>query len=115
MVPGGGLSLDGQRWVGLPEGTFLPMDQLRRLFRDVFLRGLEKAHRRGELVFPEDWRMIESPAAFEAWLAPLREIDWVVRVRSVWDRRGKGDVDAAAKTIDYLCATPTAWRSATVG
>jgi hypothetical protein len=73
-----------------------------QLYRDAFLRGLEKAHRRGKLVFPDDWRMIESPAAFEAWLAPLREIDWVVRVRSVWDRRGSGDVEAAAKTVNYL-------------
>ena len=102
MVPAGGLSLDGQRWVGLPEGTFLPLDQLRQLYRDTFLRGLEKAHRRGELLFPDDWRMIESAAGFEAWLAPLREIDWVVRVRSVWDRRGSQDHEGAAKTIDYL-------------
>jgi hypothetical protein len=102
MVPAGGLSLDGTRWVSLPEGTFLPLDQLRRLYRDAFLGGLEKAYRRGALVFPDEWRAIESEANFKQWLAPLREINWVVRQRSVWDRRGSGDVEAAAKTVDYL-------------
>ena len=102
MVPGGGLSLDGKRWVGLPEGTFLPLDQLRRLYRDTFLAGLEKAYGRGALVFPDEWQAIESEANFQQWLAPLREINWVVRQRSVWDRRGSEDHEAAAKTVDYL-------------
>ena len=63
MVPGGGLSLDGKRWVGLPEGTFLPLDQRRRLYRDVFLQGLTKADRGGALTFAGPWQAIESETA----------------------------------------------------
>lgn len=102
MVAAGGLSLDGARWVSLPEGTFLPLDELRRLFRQAFLRGLEKARRDGALTFPEEWQAIESEREFEEWLAPLAAINWVVRLRSVWDRRGSEDREGAAKTIDYL-------------
>ena len=62
----------------------------------------DESQRRGALEFPDEWRAIESEANFQQWLAPLREINWVVRQRSVWDRRGSGDVEAAAKTVDYL-------------
>jgi hypothetical protein len=102
LIPAGGLSLDGQRWVGLSEGKFLPLDQLRRMYRDLFLEGLQKAYRKGALTFPGEWQAIASETDFEQWLSPLAAIDWVVRQRSVWDRRGSGDVDAAAKTVEYL-------------
>lgn len=102
MVPAGGLSLDGNRWVSLPEGAFLPLDQLRRLYRELFLKGLAKAYGRGALVFPGEWQAIESATDFQQWLASLKEIDWVVRLRSVWDRRGSEDHEGAAKTVDYL-------------
>jgi hypothetical protein len=102
LAPGGGLSLDGSCWVSPALGKFLPIDDLRRLFREFFLKGLRKLYRSGKLVFPDQWRAIEAPADFEKWLSPLAEIDWVIRLRSVWDRTGPEDADAAARTVEYL-------------
>ena len=45
---------------------------------------------------------IEGPEAFENWLGELSEIDWVIRLRSVWDRSGPQDLEAANKTVEYL-------------
>ena len=51
IVPGGGLSLDGQRWVACRPGFFLPVRVLSRLFRRIFLEALEREHRSGKLQF----------------------------------------------------------------
>ena len=102
LAPAGGLSLDGTRWVHLAEGTFLPLDELRRLFRDLFLKGLQKAYQRGGLTFPGPGQAIASAGAFAKWLAPLREIDWVVRMHGVWDRRRLADPETAVRTVNYL-------------
>ena len=102
LVPGGGLSRDGLRWVSMALGEFLPLDQLQRLFRELFLQELQKLYRSGKLTFPDQWRAIEAPADFEKWLSPLAEINWVIRLRSVWDRTGPEDAEAAARTVEYL-------------
>jgi hypothetical protein len=83
-------------------GKFLPIDDMQRVFREFFLEGLRKLHRCGKLVFPDQWRAIEAPADFEKWLSPLAETRWVIRLRSVWNRTGPEDVDAAARTVEYL-------------
>jgi Putative transposase len=49
IVPGGGLSPDGERWIACRPGFFLPVRVLSRLFRRPFLEALEDAHRRGQL------------------------------------------------------------------
>jgi hypothetical protein len=102
MVPGGGLSLDGRRWVGMPPGEFLPLDLLRRIYRELFLNELRKLYRADRLAFPGPWRRIEGLEAFENWLGELSEIDWVIRLRSVWDRSGPEVLEAANKTVAYL-------------
>ncbi len=51
IVPGGGLSPDGKRWVACKPGFFLPVRVLSRLFRRRFLEALEQAHRSGQLKF----------------------------------------------------------------
>src|SRR5881296_2312889 len=51
VVPGGGLSIDRQRWVRCRPGFFLPVRVLSRLFRRRFLEELEQAHRAGRLQF----------------------------------------------------------------
>jgi hypothetical protein len=50
VVPGGGISLDGSRWVPCPRGFFMPVKLLSRMFRGTFLALLKAAHGRGELV-----------------------------------------------------------------
>ena len=49
IVPGGGLSLDGQRWVACKPGFFLPVRVLSRLFRRRFLEELGVAYRAGRV------------------------------------------------------------------
>ncbi|MGB5611195.1 MAG: IS91 family transposase [Sedimenticolaceae bacterium] len=78
IVPGGGLSPDGQRWVACKPGFFLPVRVLSRLFRRRFLEALAKAHRAGQLQFFGEYAGLVEATAFADWLRPLRRIDWVV-------------------------------------
>jgi hypothetical protein len=78
IVPGGGLSSDGERWIACRPGFFLPVRVLSRLFRRRFLEALADAHRRGQLQFFGDYTDLANAAAFARWLAPLRTCEWVV-------------------------------------
>jgi len=78
IVPGGGLSKDGTRWVACKPGFFLHVRVLSRLFRRLFLEGLQALHRTGELAFFGDLTGLAEPQTFAAYLAPLRKIEWVV-------------------------------------
>jgi len=78
IVPGGGISLDGERWVACRRGFFLPVRVLSRLFRRLFCEKLATAHRAGELKFFGEHAGLSDARAFGEWLAPLRKIDWVV-------------------------------------
>ena len=78
IVPGGGLSPDGQRWVACKPGFFLPVRVLSRLFRRRFLEALAKAHAAGQLRFFGEYAALADSDAFTAWLAPLRRCEWVV-------------------------------------
>jgi hypothetical protein len=78
IVPGGGLSPDGQRWVGCKPGFFLSVRVLSRLFRRRFLEELEAAQRAGLLQFFGDFADLTDPTAFDEWLAPMRTCEWVV-------------------------------------
>jgi|TARA_B110000902_G_scaffold109794_1_gene129606 hypothetical protein len=78
IVPGGGLSPSGNRWVACRPGFFLHVRVLSRLFRRLFIEGLLALHRAGELSFFSDLVGLSEADAFAAWLAPLRKIDWVV-------------------------------------
>jgi hypothetical protein len=78
IVPGGGLSPDGERWVACKPGFFLPVRVLSRLFRRRFLEELHQAHRTGRLQFFGEHAHLANASAFADWLAPLRECEWVV-------------------------------------
>ncbi len=78
IVPGGGLSPDGQRWVACKPGFFLPVRVLSRLFRRRFLEALAQAHAAGQLQFFGEYAGLVEATAFADWLRPLRRIDWVV-------------------------------------
>ena len=51
IVPGGGLSPDGERWIAARPNFFLPVLVLSRLFRRLMLEKLAAAHKAGKLVF----------------------------------------------------------------
>ncbi|TXG86865.1 MAG: IS91 family transposase [Rhodocyclaceae bacterium] len=78
IVPGGGISQDGERWVACRRGFFLPVRVLSRLFRRRFLEELAKLHRGGELRFFGEHKSLAAAGAFGRWLAPLRSCEWVV-------------------------------------
>ncbi len=78
IVPGGGLSLDGQRWVSCKPGFFLSVRVLSRLFRRRFLEALVEAHGLGKLKFFGDRAGLADPQTFAQLLAPLRTCEWVV-------------------------------------
>jgi len=78
IVAGGGLSADGERWIACKSGFFLPVRVLSRLFRRRFLEALNQAHRTGALQFFGEYAGLSDARAFAAWLAPLREVEWVV-------------------------------------
>src|SRR4249919_2459862 len=68
IVPGGGLSLDGQSWVACRHGFFLPVRVLSRLFRRRFLEELAHLHAAGQLRFFGEHAALADAAAFRAWL-----------------------------------------------
>ncbi|MDP1638404.1 MAG: IS91 family transposase [Candidatus Nitrotoga sp.] len=78
IVPGGGLSLDGERWVACKPGFFLSVRVLSRLFRRRFLEELAQVHRAGQLQFFGEYAQLSEATAFTEWLAPLRKCEWVV-------------------------------------
>jgi predicted RNA-binding Zn-ribbon protein involved in translation (DUF1610 family) len=78
IVPGGGLSLDGERWVACKPGFFLSVRVLSRLFRRRFLEELSKAQAAGQLQFFGESAHLADAAAFADWLAPLKKCEWVV-------------------------------------
>ena len=78
IVPGGGLSLDGQSWVSCRPRFFLPVRVLSRLFRRLFLDRLAAAHAEGRLDFFGDLAGLANRAAFDAHLTPPRRREWVV-------------------------------------
>jgi hypothetical protein len=78
IVPGGGISLDGERWVACRSGFFLPVRVLSRLFRRLLLERLRAAHLAGHLKFFGNHAALVDPQAFATYLAPLRRAEWVV-------------------------------------
>ena len=78
IVPGGGLSPDGSRWIACKPGFFLPVRVLSRLFRRLFLEGLPALKQAGQLAFFGDLAPLADKDAFDAALAPLRRSEWVV-------------------------------------
>ena len=78
IVPGGGLSADGSRWVQCRPNFFLPVRVLSRLFRRLFLQMLVAAHDADQLKFHGAHAALADQAAFAAFLAPLRKAEWVV-------------------------------------
>ena len=78
IVPGGGISADGSRWVSCRPNFLLPVKVLSRLFRGLFLAKLRAAHQAGRLKFFGGHGHLDDAKAFKAHLTPLRNIEWVV-------------------------------------
>ena len=82
VVPGGGLSLEGNRWIGCrKQSFFLPVRVLSSRFRNLFLTYLQKALKERRLSLHGEMAGLSKPAAFEALCRRMRRINWVVFVK----------------------------------
>lgn len=82
IVPGGGLSPDGQRWLACRRGFFLPVRVLSRLFRRLFLDKLTQAHRDGKLRFFGRLKALHDVSAFAGFLTSCKKVEWVVYAKA---------------------------------
>jgi predicted Zn-ribbon and HTH transcriptional regulator len=78
IVPGGGISLDGARWVASRSNFLVHVDVLARLFQGKMLAMLMHAHAAGELKFFSTHAGLADKPTFKRFIAPLRHIQWVV-------------------------------------
>jgi hypothetical protein len=84
VVTGGGLSLDGSRWVAGRDDFFLPVRVLSRVFRGKFLSGLRAAFRRGRLRLPGELTTLDKSDPFNALLSEVVRTEWVVYAKPPW-------------------------------
>ena len=94
VVPGGGISLDGSRWVACRPGFLLPVRVLSRRFRTLYLRYLEQDYAAGKLQFHGQLQHLSDPRNFARYLAPLRHCEWVVY--------SKPPFGGPERVLDYL-------------
>lgn len=94
VVPGGGLSPDGTRWVACRPGFFLPVRVLSRLFRRLFLTALHDAFDAGQLRFTGALHALADPQSFADHLQPTRQTEWVVYA--------KRPFAGPAQVLDYV-------------
>src|SRR6202521_1976142 len=78
IVPGGGLSMDGSRWISCKPNFLLPVRVLSKLFRRLMLEKLVAAHQAGRLQFFGPHAYLADAKAFAAFITPLRKNRWFV-------------------------------------
>lgn len=89
VVPGGGLSPDGTRWIAGRPDFFLAVKPLAKLFRRLFLERLQKAFDAGDLNFFGDLAPLADLASLRTHLAKMRRIDWVVYAKKPFGGPGQ--------------------------
>jgi Putative transposase len=76
IVPGGGISLDGARWITSRPGFLVPVRVLGKLFRRLFLTRLSELHHAGRLAFFNAQANLADRRCFLRHLAPIRNKQW---------------------------------------
>jgi hypothetical protein len=94
LVTGGGLSLDGKRWIASRKDFFIPVSVLSCLFRGKFLDGLKKLYEAGELQFHGQIEDVKEATAFKSFLTNLYHQEWVTYCRP--------PLKHPEKVMDYL-------------
>jgi hypothetical protein len=95
VVPGGGISHDGNRWIACRRPHFLlPVRVLSCRFRRLYLRYLEQVYAAGQLQFHGELQHLSDRQAFLRYLAPLRKSKWVVYA--------KPPFGGPERVLDYL-------------
>lgn len=82
LVPAGGLSLDGQKWIHSPRKFFLPRKVVSRLFRGKFLAGLKQAFKKGELTCPSSLQWITDIKTLNDYLRPIYNKEWMIYAKA---------------------------------
>ena len=77
VIPGGGLSADGARWLSFGDGFFLPVEVIGALVRGKFLAGLKRLWRDGALKLDGALSHLAEKRQFECWLSTLYQKNWV--------------------------------------
>ena len=90
VVPGGGLSPDGQRWISCRPNFFLPVQVLSRLFRRLFLQSLQKAFDAGKLQFFAALESLRQRDTFAQFLTRMKACEWVVYAKTSVRRAAAG-------------------------
>jgi hypothetical protein len=85
VVPGGGLSPDGSRWVSCWKGFFIPVRVMSSLFRGKFLDYLQNSFASGDLIFPGGIRHLKEPRTFEVFRGQFYHKKWVVYCKPPFD------------------------------
>jgi hypothetical protein len=104
VVPGGGLSLDGSRWISCPKGFFVSVKILSKLFRGKFLDYLKNAFQDHRLRFFGNSRNLEKPKEFQKLLDQAYSKPWV------WCMPNRPSPDPS-RSYGTWATTPTGWRS----
>lgn len=78
VVPGGGLSADGNKWISFRKSFFIPVKVLSRLFKGKFLSYLKKTYRDGKLKFVGEIQSWGEKHKFQTMLNELYRREWVV-------------------------------------
>jgi hypothetical protein len=78
IVPGGGIALDGSRWIAKRPDFLLPVRVLSKLFRRLMIEKLIAMHAAGQLTFYGAHAALANVKAFCAYLAPLKRTRWFV-------------------------------------
>lgn len=82
IVPGGGLSPDGQRWVSCGRDWLLSQKVLQKLFRGKYLAGVKELHERGELGLAGSTAELADKRQFNAFLRPLYKMKWAIYLKA---------------------------------
>jgi len=85
VVPGGGLSSDGSRWVSCRTGFFIPVRVLSSLFRGKFLDYLKDSFVSGDLIFPGGISHLKDTRSFERFRSQFYHKKWVVYCKPPFD------------------------------
>lgn len=82
IVPGGGISLDGSKWIFCRKNFFLPVRVLSRLFRRLFLEKMITVYKEGRLKFLGRHALLDNKPDFDRFLKSLRKTEWVVYAKA---------------------------------
>jgi len=94
VIPGGGVSPDGCRWIHCRQGFFMPVRVLSRMFRGKFLASLKAAFHDGKIRLHGKLAPLADSRSFRDLLNTTRKTDWVVYC--------KRPFGGPAQVLDYL-------------